>query len=104
MVWSSIVTLADVIEEFERPTVAYGVDRSKDQRVTLEYGAACSSSELNLEASGLLTLSYHIDRPEDRAIKGKSIPSERQEYFDARHGYLDMSSLGITGVELVACP
>jgi hypothetical protein len=100
---SAIVTLADVIEEFQRPAVTYGTSGPRDEVVTLTYDKACSATELKLDASGVLTLSYQMATPEDCRCKLLRLPKERREYFDLHHGYLDMSSLGINEVRLLAC-
>ncbi len=96
---SAIVTLTDVIQDFERPTVAYG--RHSDL-VTLKYNTACSGTELKVNRRGVLTLRYQMDTDEMRAIKRKALSTEVREYFDAQYGYLDMSSLGINEVRVFA--
>jgi hypothetical protein len=106
---SAIVTLTDVIQDFERPTVSYGaVDvstspHSRDERVTLKYNGACAGTQLEIDACGVLTLRYRMQTDEMRAIKRTALLKEKREYFDAQYGYLDLSMLGITDVRMGAC-
>ncbi len=61
----------------------------------------CSGAELRLDGRGL-AIEYVMNNDESRAIKRKSLKKERHDYFDAQYGYLDMSSLGISSVEVIA--
>ena len=91
---SSIVTLADVIQDFERPAAAFDrCSSSGEELVTLRYDKGCSGTGLRLNGREL-TIEYVMDSNESRAIKRKSLKKERHDYFDAQYGYLDMSSLG----------
>ena len=100
---SAMVTLVDVIEDFERPAVSYGCVGSGDDRVTLSYDKACSSTDLEVDASGVMTVLYRMVTPDDCIHKLMCLPKDRHEYFDVHHGYLDVSSLGINEVRLFAC-
>lgn len=99
---SAIVTLADVIQEFERPWATFRTLDCLTEGVKLDYDIGCLSTELLLEGK-LLTIKYKMKNAESRAIKQKSIPKEVREYFDAQYGYLDMKSLGIKEVQIFAC-
>ena len=99
---SAIVTLVDVIEDFERPAVSYGSVGGGDERVTLTYDRACSSTEMELDTSGVLTVLYRMVTPDDCMRKLMCLPKERREYFDIHHGYLEMTSVGINEVRLLA--
>ena len=99
---SSIVTLTDVIQDFERPAAVF-TDAAlwKETGDAQVYDKGCSGAELRLNGREL-TIEYIMDNDESRAIKRKSLKKERHDYFDAQYGYLDMSSLGISNVEVVA--
>jgi hypothetical protein len=96
---SSIVTLVDVIQEFERPSVTYGFHNSS---VTLAYDKACSHTEILTDGLGTLTLRYKMVNTEMLANKLRYLPNEKREYFDNQYGYLDMKSIGINSVRLEA--
>lgn len=98
---SALVTLVDVIQEFERPTVAYGYTERK-KTVTLHYQEACSQTEFEIDDNSILHLRYTMKTLGDLAIKSLSLGEEQTKYFDTRSGYLDLSSLGIEGVEMTA--
>jgi hypothetical protein len=99
---SALVTLVDVIEDFERPAVSYGAVGGGDERVRLTYDTACAATDLKLDTSGVLTVHFAMVSPEDCKRKLMCLPKDRREYFDVHHGYLDMSSLGINEVRLLA--
>ncbi len=96
---SALVTLADVIEEFDRPAVAYG---RNGNLVTLEYNKACSGTELELDLSGVLTLRYRMDTLEMLALKRRGLAKEHRTYFAPQYGYLDMDALGIREIRMTA--
>ncbi len=96
---SSVIALTDVIQDFERPTVAFS---NSGEHVTLEYSSACSGTILELDAIGGLTLKYKMKSDEMRATKQQMLPKENYQIFDPEYGYLDMSGLGITNVRMVA--
>ena len=99
---SAIVALADVIEEFDRPTVSYEAVGASGDRVALRYARACSSTALEIDKSGLMTVCYKMDTHEQYMQKIKRLSQEEREYFDGHHGFLDMSGLGISEVRLQA--
>jgi hypothetical protein len=100
---STIVTLTDVIQDFERPTVTYKrIPSNSGKQVTLEYNSACSGTFLELDTVGCLTLKYKMTSLEMHATKQKMFPKESYQIFNPQYGYLDMSGLGITNVRMVA--
>lgn len=100
---SAIVTLADFIQDFERPNAVFGVcKRSRGKEVTLKFVPSCSSTELQIADSNL-SIQYNMRNEESRAVKRISVLKEEDQYFNAQYGYLDMSSLGIDKVRLMAC-
>lgn len=99
---SAIVALADVIEEFDRPTVSYEMVGANDDRVALKYSKACSSTTLEVDEAGVMTVCYGMDTHEQYMQKLKCMSKDEREYFDVHHGYLDMGGLGISAVRLQA--
>jgi hypothetical protein len=98
---SALITLADILQEFERPSAVFGQTsgRGGANRVAISYGIACLSSELRIDGTKL-TICYQMKDSDARAIKRKSMQADAVDYFDPRHGFLDMQSLGITDVNL----
>ena len=99
---SAIVTLVDVLQDFERPMAQFGVCRRwRSSTVSLKYSTGCSSTKLEL-AGRDLKISYMMTNRQSLAIKRRCLRNERIKYFDYAYGYLDMSSLGIDNVQLAA--
>lgn len=98
---SALITLTDVIQDFDRPFGVFGKTLG-GSTVSLDYESSCLGTELDLDASGRLTITYRMRSVEARAQKRACLTGELREYFDARYGYLDMSSLGITEVRMFA--
>jgi len=96
---STLVTLVDVIEEFDRPAVAFG---RSGNLVTLEYSKACSSTELEIDSYGVMTLRYLMTTPGMLALKRASLAKEQRIYFAPQWGYLDMAALGINHTKMFA--
>jgi hypothetical protein len=102
---SAIVTLTDVIQDFERPTVSFGTSRDptgEQELVTLQYNKACLSTDLELNSTGVMTLKYQMADEIQRATKRTRLPKENHQHFDAHYGFLDMSGLGINKVQMVS--
>lgn len=98
---SAIVTFSDVMQEFGRPSVDYGVCVSKGL-VTLDYSnVACKSVSLKLDnVKRTLSINFRMaDRC--RAYKKSVLPKENRKYFDTQYGYLDLNSLNISKVEML---
>jgi hypothetical protein len=97
---SCIITLADVLQDFSRPTASF---RDNLGAVEVRYLSGCDSTILELDnSSGLLKIIYRYDDRRQRASKLKWLPGEHREYFDQRYGYLDLSAAGIRRVVMEA--
>ncbi len=100
---SALVTLADVLQDFARPVATFGqCGNGTKQVVSLDYDEACSSTELELKGTTMI-IRYLMKSGGTLATKRKCLAGDLNTYFDPHHGYLDMASLGITNVELIAC-
>jgi hypothetical protein len=101
---SATLTLTDFLQEFERPTAGFGSTsgRGGRNRVAITYGTACSGVEIEI-SGGTLALRFSMGSKEACAIKRKALTKEGHAYFDPQHGYVDMSSLGISHASLSAC-
>lgn len=101
---SAIVTFADIMQEFDRPTASFGTCSHNEEgieSVTLKYPPACTGTELRLD-DNVLTIKYNMNNEESRAIKRNSLQKEIRQNFDVQYGYLDMRSLGIDEVQVFA--
>lgn len=98
---SCIITLADVLQEFNRPNVNFK-NYEHDYHSEFHYNHDCDMSELIYE-NGILKINYYYNNPDAYIInKEVFIPKQEKEYFDPEHGYLDFSSIGIKKVKINA--
>ncbi len=100
---SAIIALADVLQEFERPSARFGPTSGKGgaNRVAVHYGTGCSATELTVDGTSL-SVRFRMLDVSSRSIKRKSIVDEEKDCFGPRYGFLDMQSLGINSVTLQA--
>lgn len=93
------MTLADLIEEFERPSVSFrNIDEDPD--VELHYDASCISTELSFKED-VMYITYRYEDDDERIKNLQFKNKENEEYFDPRYGYVDLSSIGINKVEMI---
>jgi len=88
---SCIIALADVLEDFSRLNVSY------------PFG--CDSVKLELDwnhPSQAMRIVYCFKDEGQLAFKLSCLPKEQREYFDRQSGYIDLSAIGIHGVEMKA--
>ena len=96
---SAIVTLADVLQEFERPTVDFN---EYLDGALFKYNAACSETRVQIDNDGTMKINYKMKNNQMRALKRNSILDDTYKYFDTQYGYINMSSLGINKVQMIA--
>lgn len=97
---SSILTLADLVEEFGRPCATFSPDQ--DSGASVRYQSACQSATVELARNKeTLTISFEMSSSPDRANKVLFLEKENQEYFNPRDGFLDLSALGIRSVRFL---
>ena len=101
---SCLISLADILEEFERPQAVFEKDEKKvdtdEERVEVDYDFMCLSSQIKLEDGTLMiTYYYKIEgNPDDWEGLKKRRKKEVWQYLNPQSGYLDLSSWGITYV------
>lgn len=97
---SCILTLADIIEDFERPSSKF---TPYEENVKCEYTVKCSKTELTFEKSQKeLIINYYMKDHAAFMEKRKFLASESKTNFCQRLGYLDLSALGIDRVTMKA--
>lgn len=101
---SCLISLADILEEFERPQAVFEKNEKKvntdEERVKVDYDFTCKSSQIKIE-EGTLTITYYYkskDDPDDWEGLKKRRNNEVWQYLNPQSGYLDLSSWGITNV------
>lgn len=91
---SSVVAMADYLEEFDRPKVTF-TSRSKESRA--RYGFDCSLVNVNLEGSVLNVEMSYVNNS-SKAIAAEFKREETEHYFNPSNGYVDLKPLGINKV------
>jgi hypothetical protein len=95
---SSLITLADVLQEFERPKGEFST--RENPHVILSYNHACVKTKINIYGN-ILNIDYTM-QPKELAIKRSKLPDEQAELFNPRYGYLNLKAWGIDNVVLTA--
>lgn len=93
---SCIVALADVLEDFHRPTVGFEANHDRSHFI---YGYSCLSTLLELKDS-IMNITYRFSNDDDRVANFVWKQDEERAYFDPSCGYLDLSSIGIERVRI----
>ncbi len=89
---SCVITLADIIEDFERPSVNFSPDGNTTAKV--KYDSHCKYTRLEWENDATLKLSYKVTG-NVRVKKESFVKEDNRKYFDMQYGYLDFSSCGV---------
>lgn len=93
---STILTLCDVLQEFARPFSTFAPN---EKSVNLEYDMPCKSTTLEIKDKNL-DITFTYDDKYALAKKKSFLKNDEFEYFDPQHGYIDISSLGLSRVNL----
>jgi hypothetical protein len=96
---SALITLADKLQDFERPEVEFSSDFST---VNLKYDVSCDESSIEINPAGNALISYKMSAPAALAVKKSRLHRECEETFGTRYGYLDLRSWGIRKVDMQA--
>ncbi len=93
---SSIISLADVIEEFERPCSHFPPQPSGEVKLIYDY--PCISTELIL-IGDVLDFTYLYKTPKDVALNIEGRKKEIDNYFNTNSSFVDLTPLGISRTE-----
>jgi hypothetical protein len=92
---SVIISLADYLEEFDRPKVSF-YSRSRQSR--MKYYSDCSGVEVNVDASGVMDVCMEYRKESGKVIAAEFKTKETDNYFNPSNGYVDLSGIGIKRV------
>lgn len=93
---SAVVSLADFLEEFNRPSALFTADE-KESRV--EYTCACNKVEIDVTTRGELNISMYYNNKGNFVTAAVYKEKETKQYFDPISGFIDLSELGISRVQ-----
>ncbi len=95
---SCIIAMADVLEEFGRPSADFRADVNNDRGVCVSFNdSPCKKTIINVNAS-TLEITYQYNTIEDRIKYEKGRKDEIENYFKKPFGFIDLSAIGINKV------
>ena len=94
---SCIIALADVLEDFYRPSANFEQDKSNKGAVCLIYDIASSETELDITGDEM-EITYHFGKKSIANAQRQFKQKEIRDYFDAETGYIDIGTLGLSKV------
>lgn len=92
---STIVSIADFLEEFNRPKVTF-VPKAHEGRI--KYYSDCSSVEIRLNEGCVLEVLMSYNKESHRAIAAAFKTEETDNYFNPNNGFINLSPIGIRRV------
>ena len=100
---SCIIALADVLEDFYRPSANFEQDKSNKGAVSLIYDISSSETELDITGDEM-EITYHFGKKSIANAQRQFKQKEIRDYFDAETGYIDIGTLGLSlGLSKVRC-
>jgi len=100
---SCVATLADVLQDFERPSVEFWTSATSPKEAYAKYEHEVESVALDYdEIRHILRIEYRCRDTHAVCRKEVFLRGEQVEYFDPQRGYLDLSSCGVEQVEMTA--
>lgn len=91
---SSIIAMADILEEFQRPSANFRKTLPDSQSVDLSYDFPCVGVKIRIRGC-VLHFFYSYNSSLAAASNKKRRTDEITQYFDPSNGYVDLSPLGI---------
>lgn len=88
---SCIVAIADVLEEYSRPSAKFVSNR----KVSISYTSDCIQSSIDVKGN-CVVIEYKYESIKGALAANKWRQKEIDEYFNSLDGFIDLSFLGIT--------
>jgi len=97
---SCIVTLADLMQDFERPSVEFCPHNATE--ILARYPSEGAETMLDYgEDNRLLRITFKCANAAAAARKSAFLRADQDSYFDPQYGYLDLSACGVDRTELI---
>lgn len=95
---SCIIAMADVLEEFERPSASFENDDNNHEGIVhITYKVPCVGTNLTIEG-GIFKVEYLYKTDDDADSCRKRRKEEIDNYFGIGKGFIDLTTLGITNI------
>lgn len=95
---SCVIALADVLEDFYRPSATFYPASGSNKTINIDYDVAAEKTEM-VVTGDVMEVTYHFGTSaianSQRQIKWQEI----KDYFDPATGYVDIASLGLSRVK-----
>lgn len=95
---SCIIAIADVLEDFCRPSAIFKSVSGKDKTVQIDYNVTTVKTEVEVE-NDEMTIVYHFDSRTIANAQRQFKLKEIIDYFDSTTGFIDIGSLGLSSVK-----
>lgn len=95
---SCIIAMADVLEDFYRPTATFGPVDGSDTSVNIDYDVASKETDLDVKGDKMV-ITYHFGNGLTANAQSRFKQGEIRDYFDSSTGYIDIASLGLSQVK-----
>ena len=92
---SAIISLADYLEEFDRPNVSF---RPMARQNRMKYYSDCSAVEVKVDARGTLDVYMTYRKESGKVVAAEFKTKETDHYFNPSNGYVNLSGIGINRV------
>lgn len=95
---SCIIAMADVLEDFYRPTASFRPVHGNNNAVNIDYDIAAQKTEINVNGD-VMEVTYHFGTGAIANAQRQFKQKEIIDYFDEAFGYIDINSLGLSRVK-----
>ncbi len=94
---SCVIALADVLEDFYRPSATFEQNKRNKSAVNIKYDIASVKTELKIKGDEMV-ITYHFGKKSIANAQRQFKQKEIRDYFDAETGYIDIGTLGLSKV------
>lgn len=93
---SCITSIADILEEFERPKADFYrvLDKGEKEHVAINYDFLCDETNVEFDG-GKMNVTYLYNTQKDAEDQENGRKNEVKDYLEEKTGYLDLSSWGV---------
>lgn len=95
---SCVIAIADVLEDFYRPSASFEQNKRNGSAVSIKYNIASVKTELKIKRDEMI-ITYHFGKKAIANAQRQFKQKEIEDYFDEETGYIDIGSLGLSKVK-----
>ena len=95
---SCVIAMADVLEDFYRPSAIFEQNKRTKSAVSIKYNIASVKTDLKIKRDEML-ITYHFGKKAIANAQQQFKQKEIRDYFDAETGYIDIGTLRLSKVK-----